>query len=416
MLKRSLILAGIVLLCNLAFSQTATFYADGAKEKDQNKSYVSLEAYEQGSSVVYATNQVNLYVIKLRMAKTAGGINDENRRFNGLNSVLLADKGSRITIDDCEIRSNTPLADGLSAIGSGTFVKLNKGLVATTRNNSSALNAIKDGVVYVSETEVNTYSDQSSLFYTSQGGNMDVSEAIGGSSGQASPLFYSSGTLNGYKCHLNSAKWTIGNVDGGTLTLQKSVLKSGGICGFLVYGVHNKEGHGMLNLSKNSITVNEGPLFLVTNTDNASITLSGNKIKCKDKELMSVRSDDWGEEGKNGGHVSLFVEKQALTGDINVDSISGMYLILKSGAKYTGQINARENRSADVRVKLGAKSQWKSNGESYLTSIEFEQPVEKAVKSLQGKHTIYYDPADPANAPLGGKVYKTGGGTLCPLK
>ena len=45
-----------------------------------------------------------------------------------------------------------------------------------------------------------------------------------------------------------------------------------------------------------------------------------------------------------------------------------------------------------------------------------EQPVEKAVKSLKGKHTIYYDPSDPANAPLGGKEYKTGGGRLCPLK
>ena len=140
------------------------------------------------------------------------------------------------------------------------------------------------------------------------------------------------------------------------------------------------------------------------------------KIKSKDGELLSVRADDWGEKGRNGGHVSMFVGKQSLTGDRSVDSISGLYLELKGGSKLTGQINARENRCATVQVKLNAKSTWVSKGNSYLTSIVFEQPVEKAVKSLKGKHTIYYDPSDPANAPLGGKEYKTGGGRLCPLK
>ena len=416
MLKRFLLLIGLVLICDVAFGQKATLLADGAKEKDQNKSHVSLEAYDQGSSVIYATNDVKLYITKLRMSKTAGGINDEDRRFNGLNSVLLADKGSRVTIDDCEIRSNTPLADGVSAIGAGTEVRMTKGLVATTRVNSSGVNALKDGLVYVTATEVNTYSNQSAAFFTAQGGKMDISEAIGSSNGQASPLFYSSGTLNGYRCHMSSAKWTIGNVDGGTLTLDKNELTSGGICGFLLYNVNVKEGLGILNLSNNKITVNEGPVFLVTNTPDAAINLTGNKIKCKDGELLSVRADDWGEKGRNGGHVSMFVGKQSLTGDISVDSISGLYLELKGGSKLTGQINARENRCATVQVKLNAKSTWVSKGDSYLTSIVFEQPVEKAVKSLKGKHTIYYDPSDPANAPLGGKEYKTGGGRLCPLK
>ena len=44
------------------------------------------------------------------------------------------------------------------------------------------------------------------------------------------------------------------------------------------------------------------------------------------------------------------------------------------------------------------------------------QPLEKGLKQLKGKHTIYYDPSDPANAQLEGKEYKTGGGKLCPLK
>ena len=66
MLKRYLLLIGLVLICDVAFGQKATLLADGAKEKDQNKSHVSLEAYDQGLSVIYATNDVKLYITKLR--------------------------------------------------------------------------------------------------------------------------------------------------------------------------------------------------------------------------------------------------------------------------------------------------------------------------------------------------------------
>ena len=171
----------------------------------------------------------------------------------------------------------------------------------------------------------------------------------------------------------------------------------------------------MLTLVKNTVSVSEGPVFLVTNT-RATVNVSGNKISCKDNELMSVRADDWGVKGSNGGHASLYVEKQSLNGDIYVDNISSLYLELKKGGNLNGQINARENRCADVRVRIEAGSSWTSKGESYLTSIVFGQPIEKGIRQLKGNHTIYYDPTDPDNAPLGGREYKTGGGKLVPLK
>ena len=131
---------------------------------------------------------------------------------------------------------------------------------------------------------------------------------------------------------------------------------------------------------------------------------------------MSVRSDDWCVKGSNGGHAVLTLEKQALGGDINVDSISSLTVQLKKGGKLSGNINKVENRCAEVRVKLSAGSAWTSKGDSFLTSVEFDQPLAKGLKQLKGNHTIYYDPSDPANAPLEGKEHKTGGGRLCPLK
>jgi hypothetical protein len=63
-------------------------------------------------------------------------------------------------------------------------------------------------------------------------------------------------------------------------------------------------------------------------------------------------------------------------------------------------------------LKKGAK--WNLKGECYISSISFEQPLEKGLKQLKGKHVLYYDPE--VDTELGGKEYKTGGGVLRPMK
>ena len=163
------------------------------------------------------------------------------------------------------------------------------------------------------------------------------------------------------------------------------------------------------------MTVDAGPMFLVTNTS-AEITVSGkNSVTCKSGELISVRADDWGVKGSNGGKAVLNIEKQTLAGESFVDSISSLGVVLKKSGFLKGQINRKENREAEVRVTMEAGGKWKSKGESHVTSIVFNQPLEKGLKQLKGKHTIYYDASDPLNAPLEGKVYKTGGGELRPM-
>ena len=421
MLKGLMSISGFVLICAVSYAQEsgirAEYYVDGAVEKFHNRSHTSLESIKQGSSVVYSTNGAELILTSMRMNKTSGGVNNPDHRKTGLNSVLVADGGSDVLLQNCDLISHTAQADGITVSGEGTKLRLQEGSVTMSRVGSSAVNAVYGGLVDIVKTEVNTQANQSPSFYTYNGGNMDIKEAFGTSAGQASPLFSSSahGIIHATECRFSAAKWTIGYVDGGIMSLYDSDLKAGGFCGFLLYGADNNEGQGMLTLVKNTVSVSEGPVFLVTNT-RATVNVSGNKISCKDNELMSVRADDWGVKGSNGGHASLYVEKQSLNGDIYVDNISSLYLELKKGGNLNGQINARENRCADVRVRIEAGSSWTSKGESYLTSIVFGQPIEKGIRQLKGNHTIYYDPTDPDNAPLGGREYKTGGGKLVPLK
>ena len=247
---------------------------------------------------------------------------------------------------------------------------------------------------------------------------MEITEARGDNTGQAASTFYSSGgTIKAEKCEMSSAKWTIGSLDEGLLELTGNKLKAGGVCGFLVYGADGKQREqrsaGTLVLNKNEITVTEGPLIFITNAG-GTISLSRNKIICKNDEIISIKADEWGPKGNNQGDATINLEAQTLNGDIYVDSISSLELTLAKGGKLNGSItgDATDRRNVKVFLKKGAK--WNLKGECYISSISFEQPLEKGLKQLKGKHVLYYDPE--VDTELGGKEYKTGGGVLCPMK
>lgn len=395
----------------------ASWYVDGNKEKSENRSHTALEATDQGYSVVYATNGVDLILTNLRMNKTSGGIVDSDRRQTGVNSALLADAASRVRVEFCDVTSHAPQSDGITASGDSTRIIITKGTVTTNRPGSVGISSIHGAVISVTETNMTTYDHQSAAFYALDGGKLDITAALGKTGGQGSPLFHSSGVMTATKCRMTSGKWTVGNVEDGSLDLSKNVVSAGGVSGFLLYSTKDDNNvHSVLNLTQNSISVGEGPLFMVTNNNDANIIVQGNSFKCKSDELIQVKADEWGVKGSNGGHATLTVNKQTLKGDSFVDSISSLNVELNKGARLNGKINKEENRCAKVHVQVNAGGRWTSKGDSYITSITFAQPLEKGLKQLKGKHTIYYDPSDPANAQLEGKEYKTGGGKLCPLK
>ena len=216
---------------------------------------------------------------------------------------------------------------------------------------------------------------------------------------------------------MSAGKWTIGSVDNGLIELNDNELKAGSVCGFLVYGADGKDrerrSSGKLILKNNNITVTEGPLLFVTNAM-GEISLSGNKISCRNDEIICIKADEWGVKGSNQGQGTIDVEKQTLKGDIYVDSISTLKLVLNKGAKLNGSITGMPSDRREVRVTMGKGSVWTVKGDVYLTDIMFEQPIEKGLKQIKGKHVIYYDP--DLSTGLGGKEYKTGGGVLKPMK
>ena len=422
MFKRNLCFAWVLLTAAVASGQSgyrATFLVDGTVEKkDVYRSHTSLESFESGASVVYATSGADLTLTRMRLNKTSGSSIETDRRETGRNSVVLADGGSRLVLEYCDVNSHTAQADGLSASGEGTVVTVVEGNFNITRATSAAINATNSSKITVQKPNVYTYSNQSPSFYACRDGKLEVSEAKGDNTGLASPLFFAaSGDIRGEKCRMTTAKWSIGCVDSGALELIGNDLKSGGLCGFMIYGADSKapRSTGSLILTGNRLTVSEGPLLFITNADGV-ITLSGNKITCKNDEMISVKADEWGTKGSNQGYAVITMEKQTLNGDVYVDSVSSLKLNLKKGARLNGRITGDDSPQRDVHLSLNKGAKWNFKGDCYITSIGFEVPLEKGLKQLKGKHVLYYDPDNAANSHLGGKEYKTGGGVLRPVQ
>lgn len=421
MFKKSLLLVLLSFLHGAIIGQNtdykATYYVDGNVEKDQYRSHISLESLQPGASTVYATNGVHLVLTRMRLNKTSGSLNDDDRRETGYNSVLLADCGSNLTVEYCEVNSHTTNSDGISACGDSTRIKVIEGTVNVSRSGSAAMNASGKSLITADKTTLNTYATNDPAFYACNDGRIEVHEATGGCSGQASPLFYTSaGTVTADKCRMSSDNWTIASVDKGVIKLSMNELKAGSVCGFLVYCADEKRTEGIgssLILDRNTIQVSEGPLILVTNSA-GHITLSNNKISYKGDEVIAVRADDWGTRGSNYGDAIVVLDKQALAGDIYVDSISRLELYLEKGGKLRGSITGPATPGRRVRVNLKKGGEWTVKGDCHITALSVELPLDKALKSIKGKHIIYYDPKDPVNEYLGGKEYKTGGGVLRP--
>ena len=86
-----------------------------------------------------------------------------------------------------------------------------------------------------------------------------------------------------------------------------------------------------LPFQKNQKSMKHRLCFFITNTD-AVINLENTKLNYGSNQLVTVSGNDgeWGNQGSNGGNLTLNATNQTLSGNISVDNISTTSFILKS--------------------------------------------------------------------------------------
>ncbi len=111
-------------------------------------------------------------------------------------------------------------------------------------------------------------------------------------------------------------------------------------------------------------TLNNGSFSSTTSNENG--LLATGTISATLSNISVNKSGD-----SNGGNVTVKMTNQKAIGNIVIDSISTLDMIINNGSYYEGTING-ENQAKNISLKLDTSSKIKLTGDSYVTSLDDE--------------------------------------------
>ncbi len=326
--------------------------------------------------------------------KTGDSDGGDNTSFYGTNSGVTAKSGANLTLSDMTITTDATGANGVfcyggsattnNSSGDGTTVTISDSTITTTKDNSGGIMTTGGGVMKAKNLTVKTAGTSSAAIRTDRGGgNVTVEKGTYTTTGKGSPAVYSTAdvTVKSAKLIAKASEGvviegknsvTLEDVDlvdtnnelNGQSTTYKNIFLYQSMSG------DADEGTSEFTATDCNITTNKGDTFYVTNTT-AKIILENNKITNKDNDgsFLRVQKDSWGNEGSNGGDVTLEMKDQKAIGDIIVDSISTLAMELTDGSYYEGTING-DNDAESITLTLDKSSKIKLTGDSYVTKLD----------------------------------------------
>ncbi len=349
--------------------------------------------------------------------------------FYGVNSAVLVKDKSQLTIEDCEIVTDSKGSNGIFVTNTDTGqgqggaggappdnggtapekppeqMKTSKSSDETTANiknvkiithkdKSRGLDATFGGIINAKNIEINTDGNSCAGLATDRGeGNVTVTDSIintgvNKETGRGSPLIYSTGNIT-----LSNSKGTsyvsqIACIEGkNSITMDNSNLVGFGegnrkdgdnyvdLAGIFIYQSMSGDAdvgtshfdckNSELSIDSSSKYYDQIPMFHITNTK-ANINLESSKFNFGSGKLFDISSQNqWGNSASNGGHVNLTSSNEDLKGDIIVDSISSLNFTLKSKT-FEGAIKS----SGNTHVTIDKDATWTLTEDSNITSLQ----------------------------------------------
>ena len=345
-------------------------------------------------NAIAANGNIDVTLSGITVNKSGDSDGGDATSFYGTNSAILARGGANLTIKNAVINTDATGANGVFSYGGsattgnsssdGTTVTVKDTEITTTKDNSGGIMTTGGGIMKAYDLTVNTAGTSSAAIRSDRGGgDVTVSGGTYQTTGQGSPAVYSTAQIKVSDAKLISkasegivieGKNSV-SLDNCTLTDTNSKLngKSTTYKNIFLYQSMSgdaAEGNAEFTAKDSKITTNKGDTLYVTNTT-AAITLENNTIVNNDSSgcFLRVQKDSWGNSGENGGDVTLTLNNQKVTGNIVVDSISTLKMIMKSGSSYTGTING-DNSAENITLKLDKSSKIKLTGDCYVSSLD----------------------------------------------
>lgn len=325
----------------------------------------------------------------ITIEKTAGASsNTEDGDFYGQNAGLLVLNGATATITGATVNTSVTNGNGVFSYGEGTVVNISDSTIRTTENNSGGIQTTGGSTMNATNLDVETQGNSAAAIRSDRGGgtvNVDGGSYV--TNGTGSPAIYCTADIS-----VSDATLTANASDGVVVEGKNSVaLTDCEVTGnmsntyngdsdenihcIMIYQSMSGDadvGEATFSAEGGSITAKTGDMFYITNTD-CEITLKDVAFTLANDVFLRVEGNSssrgWGTEGANGGDVTLTADSQEFTGNILVDEISSLVLIMKNGTSYEGAINP-DGDGGTVDVTLDDNSTWTLTGDSYITSFD----------------------------------------------
>ena len=275
-------------------------------------------------------------------------------------------------------------ANAVFSYGEGTTVNISDSYIETSGNCSGGLMTTGGGTMNASNLTINTSGRSSAAIRSDRGGGtVNVDGGYYATSGTGSPVIYSTADITVSNADLTSTasegvvvegknSVTLNNV---TLTADNNTLNSDKSDVYKAVMIYQSmsgdaaQGASSFTMNGGTLTNANGDVFFVNNTA-TDINLTNATIINNDTDgyFLRAAAAGWGNEGSNGGQVSLYAKQQTINGDMLVDDVSHLNLYLSESSVFNGAINS-DGQSGEVYVELKDGAKWTLTGDSYITAL-----------------------------------------------
>ncbi len=337
---------------------------------------------EDGEHAIEADGVTRSYS-NVMVTKTGEASGDE-ADFYGANSAIFATNGRTLDLSEIIVKTNGTHANRIFSYGEGTTVTVSDSVIETSGNCSGGIMTTGGGTMIANDLSVHTTGNSSRAIRSDRGGGTVT--VTGGSyttDGVGSPAIYSTADITVNEASLTSTSSqgvvvegknsvTLNNVTLSATNNSKNSDKSDWYQAVMLYQSMSgdaRDGTSSFSMTGGSLDNYNGDIFFVNNTV-AVIDLNNARITNHDPDgvFLRARAAGWGNEGSNGGQVTLTAKHQNINGNILVDGVSNLNLYLDESSVFEGAINP-DGEEGDVYVEISGSAVWKLTGDSYITSL-----------------------------------------------
>ncbi len=378
---------------NINSGSSVSYSAKKEITENENVDNGTFSSSEKDENAVSVSGNINSTLSNITVNKTGDSNQGDNTSFYGINSAIIAKDSANLTIKNTKITTDANGANGVFSYGGNattnnsssdnTTISILDSVITTKKDNSGGIMTTGGGITNAENLTVTTYGTSSATIRSDRGGGeVKVDKGTYKTFGKGSPAVYSTADISVKNAKLcaNASEGIIiegknhvslENIDlsdtnnslNGQSTTYKNVFIYQSVSG------DAENGKGVFTSKNSKITTNKGDSFYVTNTT-AEINLENNKIvNCDSKgNFLRIQKDSWGNEGNNGGVVTLNLTNQKVNGNIVVDSISKLTMNLTENSSYKGAINAKNE--GEVTLSIDKSSSLTLTGDTYVKSLK----------------------------------------------